>query len=766
MQIIDTKTTYLDDAGEPLSGGRLRFFAFGTTAPVFVYADADYVTNLGTTVALTNAGWTATQVYANQSVNVHVDKFLGLDEFGAESYEQIKVYDVLVSASGSAGADSAIVDTIADLRNVSPTSKAAVSVKGYYEAGDAFIRTYIWDENAMAMENLGTVIESNLTPDGRWLLAIEGPYVDCRIFGVIAGGDPTTSNSALSGLITYCTNYKRTAYFPSGAYYLTSGGSLTVGCAIKADKDIKINSNSGEYTLTITNPDFDVVNTFAGTGLKLKLSGSDNWSNTIIPITIWNTAAKGYDISTARYILRLNNGSTVYNWTGVATEIEKIICDSGTHYITGEPNVYVHDVEGAGKIQWSTTATFAFRQFRTSMTTNYASIVSTRVAELLTVDTAITFATGTIIGALIYVMPSGSVAFGASCQADKGVVGYHGCIKGSNGFTSDAEVDICMYDLPNTAMKSWNLSSATNAFDLKSRTVTVAPTKSGKFINGNITADVAVDMILDNVTYIGYCSGESLTANRCLLKHNTKPFGGGTTTNLTDCTVYAPASVTIEDGIQSFWTRVKVQAGSVIKTGSGGVWRDVWLDYYAIFAPGANKSFGNFSWVGGSAYKIDLDANRCPVDGACTMYNIRIQNLIYLPGKIRAIPLNTSAKYWANSGHYNVIIGDNENSPATYGFAKSTQTFGGDSIIELSRNSTDILWLTEHHQPDEIRTFTKAWNINSCSQGNIGPAWSGEGWFAIYPQGGIPWVEGTRTRGVVIDDDQATYQFEIYKKVF
>lgn len=140
MQIIDTKTTYFDDAGKPLSGGRLRFFAYGTTTPVFVYADEDYITNLGTTVALTNAGWTATQVYANQSVTVHVDKFLGLDEYGAESYEQIKVYDVLAGASGSAGADSAIVDTIADLRNVSPTSKAAVSVKGYFSAGDAFIR--------------------------------------------------------------------------------------------------------------------------------------------------------------------------------------------------------------------------------------------------------------------------------------------------------------------------------------------------------------------------------------------------------------------------------------------------------------------------------------------------------------------------------------------------------------------------------------------------------------------------------------------------
>ena len=765
MLIIDTKTTYFDDYGIPLSGGRLRFYAFGTTTPVFVYADSDYITTLGAAVSLTASGWTATQVYTNQSVNVHVDKFLGLDEYGAESYEQIKVYDVLVSASGSTGADSAIVDTIADLRNVTPASKAAVSVKGYFSVGDAFIRNYIWDENSIATDNLGTVIESNVEPNGRWLLSVEGPYVDCRIFGVIAGGDPTTSNSALHGLIAYCTNYKRTAYFPSGAYYLTSGGSLTVGCAIKADKDLKIYSNNGEYTLRITNPEFGVVNTFAGTGLKLKLDGSENWANTIIPMTAWDVATKGYDISTARYILRLNNGSIVYNWTGVSTELEKIICGIGTHSITGDPDVYVYDVEGAGKIQWSTTATFAFRRFRTSMTTNYTSILSTRVSELLTVDEDVTFATGTIIGALIYVMPSGSVAFGATCLADKGVVGYHGCIKGSNGFTSDAEVDIVMYELPNTAMKSWNESSATNAFDLKSRTVTVAPTKAGKIINGVINADIAVNMIFDNITFIGYFSGGNLTANKCMLKHLTaKPIGGGTSTNLTDCTVYAPVSITIEDGVQAFWTRVNVQAGSVVKYGSGGLFRDVWVAYYAIFVPGANKSFGNFSWIGGSAVKIDFDANRCVSDGACTMYNVHIQNIINLSSGIRAASLNTTRAYWGNSGHYNVMIGDNERGPATYGWASGTQTAGGDSLVCVSSNSTDILWLTNNHNSDDLLSFAHVWNIAEYNSGAPNTNWCGEGYFLNYPPG-TPFIYGSRTRGDVRDNSKCTYQFEIYKKV-
>lgn len=346
MQILDSKTTFLDDDGKPLSGGRLRYFAFGTTTPVFVFADSDYVTNLGTTVALTSAGWTSTSIYCQQSVTVHVDRFLGLDEFGAELYEEIKVYDYITGASSGGGSDSAIVDTIDDLRDVTPINGLAVTVKGYFTASDCFPRTYIWNDTSTALENGGTTIESSINPLGRWLLGIDGPYVDCRIFGMLVGTNPVTSNSVFAQLVSYCQINKKTAYFGTGSYYLTSGGSLTASCAIKADKDVQILSTNGTYNLTIDGnmQDVDIYNTFASTGVTLIVKNTKS----LIPDTAWGRTLTtlplnfGLNIglkltktqtielnNTHFYDIQLAGGTSTITGSGTSTRILKNDIDTG-----------------------------------------------------------------------------------------------------------------------------------------------------------------------------------------------------------------------------------------------------------------------------------------------------------------------------------------------------------------------------------------------------------------------------------------------------
>ena len=145
------------------------------------------------------------------------------------------------------------------------------------------------------------------------------------------------------------------------------------------------------------------------------------------------------------------------------------------------------------------------------------------------------------------------------------------------------------------------------------------------------------------------------------------------------------------------------------------------------------------------------------------MYNVRVQNIINLAGGILAASLNTSAKYWATSGHYNVAIGDNERGPATYGFASGTQTAGGDSAIFIAGDASQTLWLSTSHTIDDLQRLARVWNINSYAHNGTGTAWSGEGAFASYPPN-VPFIQGSRTRGTVIDNDKCTYQFEIYKK--
>lgn len=664
MQIIDTKTTYFDDYGVPLSGGRLRFYAFGTTTPVFVYADGDYITNLGTTVALTAAGWTATQVYANQSVNVHVDRFLGLDEYGAESYEQIKVYDVLVSASGSTGADSAIVDTIADLRNVTPSSKAAVSVKGYFSAGDAFIRTYIWDENAMAMDNLGTVIESNVTPDGRWLLAIEGPYVDCRIFGVIAGGDPTTSNSALSGLIAYCTNYKRTAYFPSGAYYLTSGGSLTVGCAIKADKDLRIYSNNGEYTLTITNPDFDVVNTFAGTGLDLLLAGG-GWEQTVVPVSAFTNGT--HCQGTAHYILRLNVDNTTFatgfQYAGI------IVDDAMVMNVTVNPGVEINTptISGLGKIAYQTSNTFYVDYLHTSRLSGREGYAMDRTLKVVYVETNITMPPGIDISASI-VDAGGSITNGPMTQGGsitilRGAIDCRpGFLRGTVGFKLFGTIDVQKFNNAELAVKTWVFSEESYPeLNMMGTTATFNITRSGTIRNGTIIGKLDTDYLrLYDVNQNGDITLNSLIGEGCDFTCNSYNVGGGSLKRcaLNRTSTTAPAPNMQNHVLEDFTTNypyLRVLEG-------GAVWRNVNCNHVRLI-PGNN--FGNFDWVGGSADSVTFDASVATVNGTFTAYNVTIKQLKNLSGNVNSV--NGSTKTWATSGHYNIQIGDNESGKRTYG---------------------------------------------------------------------------------------------------
>ena len=372
----------------------------------------------------------------------------------------------------------------------------------------------------------------------------------------------------------------------------------------------------------------------------------------------------------------------------------------------------------------------------------------------------------TAVPAIVHVVPGGTLGFGSGCRIDRGVVGYPGCITGSNGFASDMDVAIELYTNPNAAMDSWNKSTASNALDLKSRTVTIAPAKSGRIVNGVIQADstdTAVELILDHVEFVGYYAGVTLRANNCTFSHpTTKPLGSGTHSYLTDCAIKTVYYLIVDPDTLTRWTRVAV-SGRVVKKGNGGTWRDVSLSQVCTFAPDADGQLGNFSWVGGSATSINLDPSYRPTEGACIIFNFEIRGLIGLAYGIKAHELNTTSRYWAPAGHYNVRIGDNEAGPATYGCAVGTQISGGDSLITIEGSPSQILWLTSSHTSDQVRALGRVMSINAIAPAYGPPAWSGEGGFVSYPPG-VPSIRGSRTRGDVGDDSRCTYNFEVYHR--
>ena len=79
------------------------------------------------------------------------------------------------------------VETIADLRKVSPDSKF-VWVNGYYAVGDAPSRLYYWDDESEDIEDGGYVVGSDVEgATGKWILLWGDEVLPCTVYGVMPG---------------------------------------------------------------------------------------------------------------------------------------------------------------------------------------------------------------------------------------------------------------------------------------------------------------------------------------------------------------------------------------------------------------------------------------------------------------------------------------------------------------------------------------------------------------------------------------------------
>lgn len=683
--ILDSKQTYFDAEGNRLAGGRLRFYLWGTTTPATVYANPEHSIPVEGSVALTSAGWVPYELHSDEDLDVRSDKFLGLDEYGAEIYTEVKAFRYIpVGLSNTdSTASMAVVSTIADLRALSPTFDSAM-VLGYYEAGDCPTRVFNIQTSSL-VENGGTIINSTVDETYRWIWTPDCDEVDNRTFGVIADS-ATTVNSQLGNYLNYCDLNKKIARFVAGTYNLTNG-SLTSNAVIAANKGVQIRrsaSLSGTYTLTLTNPKFSVVDTFAGEGCKLVLSGN-GWLETIVPITAWNPTTKGYASEAAYYSLRLNNGSTVYTWDSAAT-YKDIILDDGTHYVNyGNNNVVAYELRGVGRLHYTTDGQFKFSKIRTSLLDNYTANQMKYTYETIILDTPVTLSSFTS-SAHIY-------AEGAGAITTAGTVNCTGGISGSKRYFISGSYGINLGDFPIEAelwangdglVASFNMSN-TAFLDMRGYSTTGIISKSGRVKNGVIRriTNQATWVDLENMTVNGDIESTSVNARNCSITYSAgNALPNLASSNISNCSIVTGAAI---NATSSVWTEVNV-TGDLKCIGGNARWKDVNCTN-ALFVPNSDKVFGNFSWVGGSVTAISFDASQMSNTGEAVCFNTRVQNLVYLTGNISSV--NGSTKKWARNGHYNVAIGDNEGATTrrTYGTCDTTvaTAYHSEGLLNTSR---------------------------------------------------------------------------------
>ena len=182
---------FFDDAGAPLSAGRVKIYAKGSDTLLPIYED-----NGGTFVPTQNPVITAndgrihTVFWPAALVDVVVEK-----SNGDGTYTELDSY--------VAGLDITSVDavqgvpSITELRSIMPSENMVVQVNGYYTSGDSPTRKYLWVAGAANTDDGGYVVASNRDNGGRWVMLWDDPeFLPVSLYGVMCGylGYAKTSN--------------------------------------------------------------------------------------------------------------------------------------------------------------------------------------------------------------------------------------------------------------------------------------------------------------------------------------------------------------------------------------------------------------------------------------------------------------------------------------------------------------------------------------------------------------------------------------------
>jgi len=238
MRPLTPFASYHDNAGRLLVG-RVRFCNLDAS-PAEVFAE-DGTTSLGSSVFTDSSGRLIQQPFLeNHDYLIFFDRYVGhatmTDDDDTESWEEqgsaIDSYNTLgISLDGCALRS---FSSVAELRAAELVADGEiVMLLGYNVAGDKPAVLYKWDErDSASQENYGSVIVSDKSVTGRWLLTECPRQLDVRHFGAFPlnnFGNYATQRYAVQRAADYAHANGRGLFFPAtpeAVYYDVSGLTL------------------------------------------------------------------------------------------------------------------------------------------------------------------------------------------------------------------------------------------------------------------------------------------------------------------------------------------------------------------------------------------------------------------------------------------------------------------------------------------------------------------------------------------------------------
>ena len=214
MKISLPVNQFFDDAGVPLSGGRISIFMHDsdTLADVFTL-DGDIYRSAENPIRTSVDGRIPTLFLEAQIVDVKIEK--DADGGNFELLDTFQNGFDLAQAS-----NSTIIDGISELKKAD-TSLGVVNVYGYDESVMAPPRLFVWDPTCTNSPDGGIIVESESTETGRWILLWDDEKLPCSIYGITPGNEANIS--AFLGYPDFVGKWRirtpRIPRFLSGNYY-------------------------------------------------------------------------------------------------------------------------------------------------------------------------------------------------------------------------------------------------------------------------------------------------------------------------------------------------------------------------------------------------------------------------------------------------------------------------------------------------------------------------------------------------------------------
>jgi len=181
--IISNRMAYLDSNAKPLAYGRLAIYERGSSTELaLVYADARLTQRLENPVILDSSGRSptlynngeprATALYAEGSVYVKVEKYIGKDAHGNNLYSMVYDFETPPGVDISSYWNVNYVETYDDLKKVQNRMPTWVT-------GEGNAHLYVWDAQPSNGSGDGvTNIRSTFDPSGSWHWETKEVYAD------------------------------------------------------------------------------------------------------------------------------------------------------------------------------------------------------------------------------------------------------------------------------------------------------------------------------------------------------------------------------------------------------------------------------------------------------------------------------------------------------------------------------------------------------------------------------------------------------------